>query len=617
MALGFKIADGYVEIHARADRDSAVRAARSVVRDVDEEGTREAERRNRGGGFLRALFTPNPEILEILTRPIGKVFSVPVVLAAGAAFASAVAGLLATAITTGLLTGLAAGFIGLGIFVLRKNKEIRKGWESLTTYMEKRLTKLAEPLIKPLLKGFDTIKKMFDQAAPSIGRIFEGVAPMIDPLIKAFGGLLVNMLPGIERALPGIQVVVEALAEHLPGLGTAIGDFFATIAENGPLLERVVGLMITWLDIFFKALGPILVFLMSVFADWGDAWMAMVEMIKDFFDWASTPFDWAGFFGAIGDAVMTGLAYITVAWDGFIKWITGLWNGFWSFAVGIWNGIHIAIGIGIRAAMAVLAGVLGNIRNLWNATWNFALNLILVIWTQIGRYIQNGVAFGLSIIRGFVNQGIAAINLLGGLPARVGAFFLSMFNNANKYIQQLLTVMRNTPNNIVRALGNLGSLLYNAGRSVIQGLINGVRAGIGQLQNLLNSVTNMIPDWKGPMEKDRSLLLPTGEAIMGGLIKGVRNRIGALANTLRGATSGIPGMALAGVPSGGGTAAMSAPGPTTNSYGGNTIQVVVNGIQELREFMDFMDGKSRKSVRSDRWASTIYNENAAYQRGYQ
>jgi phage-related protein len=616
VALGFKIADGYVEVHAKTDRDSIGRAARSAVGDYDREATREAEKRGKNGGILKALFTPNKEILETLTRPIGKIFSVPALFIAAALFATTLSGLISTAIVTGLLTGLSLGFIGLGIFALRANKQIKKEWDSLTKYMSTKLAKLAEPLIGPIIKGIGTIKSLFDQASPSLGRIFEGVAPMIDPLIRAFGGLLVNILPGIERALPGIQTVVEALAEHLPGLGTAIGDFFATIAENKELLTTVVGLMITWLDNFFKVLGPILVFLMMSFAGWGLAWSQMTEKISAFMTWWGG-LNWGNIFGKVWDALATLGANIRSIWDGIQNYFMTEWNELLALTSSIWNGIHTAIGIAIRIASNIIAGVLGNIRGLWTSTWNGIHTVIAAIWSRIGSTISAGIAFGISIIRGFVNAAIGAINGLGGIPGRVGAFFASMFNQANAQIQRLLGILRAVPGNATRAIGNLGSVLYNAGRNLINGLINGVRAAIGQLQNILGGITSMIPDWKGPMEKDRRLLEPTGKAIMGSLIRGIKGQIGSLAGMLGGVTVGIPKMAMAGVPSPNSTPPPASAAPTTNSYGGNTIMVSVANIAELRELIDFMDGKPNRSTRTDRWSSTIYNENAGYQRSYQ
>jgi phage-related protein len=295
----------------------------------------------------------------------------------------------------------------------------------------------------------------------------------------------------------------------------------------------------------------------------------------------------------------------------------GIWGAMWSGVVTAFNAIHTFIATIIRVTLAVIAAVLGNIISVWNAGWNTIHTFLAMIWTRIGSTVSAAIAFGLSIIRGFISGALSAINGLGSIPARVGGFFMAMFNQANTGIQRLLTLMRSVPNSALNALGNLGSILYNAGRNLINGLINGVRNAIGELRGLLNSVTGWIPDWKGPMEKDRRLLEPTGDAIMGGLMRGIRKNIGGLRGLLGSVTTGMPTMAMAGVPGGGSTGTMTAPAPTTNSYGGNNVTVQVNGIAELKEFMDFMNGKSRQSAKSDRWASTIYNENAGYQRGYQ
>lgn len=44
------------------------------------------------------------------------------------------------------------------------------------------------------------------------------------------------------------------------------------------------------------------------------------------------------------------------------------------------------------------------------------------------------------------------------------------FNNVVSFI-------RTVPGKISSALGNLGSLLYNAGKNLMQGLLNGITAG--------------------------------------------------------------------------------------------------------------------------------------------
>jgi hypothetical protein len=90
------------------------------------------------------------------------------------------------------------------------------------------------------------------------------------------------------------------------------------------------------------------------------------------------------------------------------------------------------------------------------------------------------------------------------------------------------------------AVGNLGGILVGAGRSIIDGLISGIRGALGNLRSMLGSVTSMIPEWKGPPRTDARLLVNNGRLIMGGLITGIRDRTGDLKSTLRDVTAAIP-----------------------------------------------------------------------------
>jgi hypothetical protein len=91
-------------------------------------------------------------------------------------------------------------------------------------------------------------------------------------------------------------------------------------------------------------------------------------------------------------------------------------------------------------------------------------------------------------------------------------------------VSKLLGYVKTIAGKIVGALGNLGSLLYNAGVSVIQGFINGVTSKIGALKSKLGEITKMIPKIKGPYSKDKVLLTPAGIAIMEGLLAGMKKK---------------------------------------------------------------------------------------------
>jgi hypothetical protein len=63
------------------------------------------------------------------------------------------------------------------------------------------------------------------------------------------------------------------------------------------------------------------------------------------------------------------------------------------------------------------------------------------------------------------------------------------------------------------------------------------------VKSILGSVTNLIPDWKGPAERDAVLLRPAGGLIMGGLVDGIEDGKKPLRRSLSGITAGIPSMA--------------------------------------------------------------------------
>lgn len=100
---------------------------------------------------------------------------------------------------------------------------------------------------------------------------------------------------------------------------------------------------------------------------------------------------------------------------------------------------------------------------------------------------------------------------------------MGMLNSgARQHIGNFLSLVGGIPGRIQNAIGSMGSLLYNAGVSLIQGLINGIEAKIGNLIATVSRIAGIIAQHKGPIEKDKRLLIPAGIAIMSGLVKGIK-----------------------------------------------------------------------------------------------
>jgi hypothetical protein len=105
-----------------------------------------------------------------------------------------------------------------------------------------------------------------------------------------------------------------------------------------------------------------------------------------------------------------------------------------------------------------------------------------------------------------------------------------------------MTRVRQIKSDVMGALAGAGTWLINAGRQIIQGLINGIQEKIGAVTAKLRELTSLIPASKGPPKKDEVLLRENGQLIMEGLISGIASRVGLLQAELGDITNAVPGM---------------------------------------------------------------------------
>jgi hypothetical protein len=106
-------------------------------------------------------------------------------------------------------------------------------------------------------------------------------------------------------------------------------------------------------------------------------------------------------------------------------------------------------------------------------------------------------------------------------------------------ISAVLGFFRAMPGQVVSALGNMGSLLVNAGRQVVDGFVRGITSAFGKVKDTLSKLTNMLPDWKGPASKDRVILKDAGRLVIGGLVAGMESQYGQVHRSLSGLTRSI------------------------------------------------------------------------------
>lgn len=114
-------------------------------------------------------------------------------------------------------------------------------------------------------------------------------------------------------------------------------------------------------------------------------------------------------------------------------------------------------------------------------------------------------------------------------------------DGASQTIGNVIGFVKDIPNKIKDAIGDLGSLLYNAGKNLINGLWNGVKAAVPNFLGYLGGLAVDIAKHKGPPEKDAVLLKPAGKLIMAGLGEGIKDGATDVMKMLDNFTLGIAG----------------------------------------------------------------------------
>ncbi|MDN5929490.1 MAG: hypothetical protein L0I24_00225 [Pseudonocardia sp.] len=113
------------------------------------------------------------------------------------------------------------------------------------------------------------------------------------------------------------------------------------------------------------------------------------------------------------------------------------------------------------------------------------------------RNIVNGVFAAVqSFIAGAVEKIKGIIGWFAELPGRVGAWFSGMRDSAIRQAAALVGWLTGLPGRVLGAIGNLGSMLVNAGRDLLGGLWRGIQNGAGWLRDRIFSFFgSIIPGW--------------------------------------------------------------------------------------------------------------------------
>lgn len=265
-------------------------------------------------------------------------------------------------------------------------------------------------------------------------------------------------------------------------------------------------------------------------------------------------------FSFIKSFIPEALAVVRQAITVFVTIGQALWSRFGGTISTITSIYFNTIKAVITNVLTVIRGVvnvvLGLIHGDFGRVWNGIKQIVSGVMGALGAIIRGAFGIVKAAATALATLAFDAIKAgFGKIPGAIG------------------TILHGIPG----ALGDVGHLLYNIGRDIVQGLIDGIASMFGAVRDKLSNLTNAVTGWKGPPARDRVLLRPAGRSIIDGLVDGLTEQIPTVHRTLADLTGAIAGLRPAGAPLtpaaavGGGSTFPGTGGPQITIHGGVTV----------------------------------------------
>lgn len=236
-------------------------------------------------------------------------------------------------------------------------------------------------------------------------------------------------------------------------------------------------------------------------------------------------------FGAIVGAVKENLPAIKQFYQSAAEIISGVA----SIIVKVWKVVGPVVLPIVKSIFSTIINVIGGALKIVSGVVKVFSSLLQGDWKGAWEGVKRIVSGVLQIVKALIKNAMTQAKTI--MSATLG----QMVSIVKSKIADLVGKVRALPGQIKGIFSNAGSFLRDAGAKIINGLIDGIQAGFARVRSLLNDLTDQLPDWKGPADKDAKILVNAGRLIMQGLVNGLDYGETGVMKQLQGTTKRIAG----------------------------------------------------------------------------
>lgn len=451
-----------------------------------------------------------------------------------------------------------------------------KGSAELLGAVIKVAADLVQKMADQLKRVAEWVKKFTDTLSDS-----GALDTWMDALERIFSALgdALGSLKRLGKALDGGKKSAEGAGDGLDTAAAAAKGFAAYIGAVANVVETVAGVLdgiasaagkladgIDWLNEKFPILGQVIGFLL-------DPMGSLADMAGSLFGFFSGD---AGA-NAVNDFTATFVEPVKAKLDEIGQWFQSLpqkamdagsqfltnigqWFQQLPQTIGYWLGYAIMLPIAFAQQLGSKAMEAG--QNFVTNLSNWIQQLPSQIWTWLTQTIQNVQAWGSQMMAQAGDAGSQFLTGLGqwlqSLPGRIwqwltgaissvqawgGQMGAGARNAGNQFLQGITGTLQSLPGRIQSLFSNAGSWLLSSGRSIMDGLAQGIRNGISAAvdaaSNAMEAISKLFPHSpakEGPFS-GHGWTLYSGQSIIDGLAEGMLQRRAGLVDATRAAIS--------------------------------------------------------------------------------
>lgn len=429
------------------------------------------------------------------------------------------------------------------------------------------------PSIGPILGGLTEVFGHLGDFAAALGPVLGtalatlstaivGIAPALTPLINVLSSGLITVMTSLAPVIKDVATALASLISGgvVPAITAAIGALVPVISTLAPILGQIIttvlGAITPILPVLggliaqiastlgailapiLTALGPILGLLAGVIGQVVAAIAPFIQIALDLINAVLVPL-----LPVIMDLIQIALIPLMLAFQVLLPIIQLLGEGLQWVVENVIVPILMPIITQLATFLdAVLKPAIAAIGAIFSATWD----LVKGVWDAFALLFHGDVAgFIQKIQEAFSGFRDKIKDIVIDLGKKMLEAFVDAWVNAQQttveWIGKVVDKIKELPGKAKDQIGDLGNLLKDAGKKIIQGLIDGIENALPSLGGVLGGVGSFIINHKGPPAHDAVMLFDAGQLIIDGLIDGMESRYKAVKKSLNGLSSSVEG----------------------------------------------------------------------------